>query len=182
VTGLLPYWRWSGSERNIVAPWRWHCFVETCRSHRKRKIKKYIIQCIQLVNLYVNLNPLLLQFCGSSFTAIQNLNLRLIFRRNVPLHRVIKNELCYTRLQTIPAYISRWLSVIASHSFPQFQRTVLVIHTALHARRDLPLQYVCSLLTKKQQHHVTWTAIHQFFKTLYIFQTFIQEDKFSSEF
>jgi hypothetical protein len=52
VTCLLPYWRWSGSERNTVAPWGWHCFAETCRSHRKRKIK-YIIQCIWLVNLYV---------------------------------------------------------------------------------------------------------------------------------
>jgi hypothetical protein len=39
--------------RNIVVPWGWHCFSETCRSHRKRKIKKYIIQCIELVNLYV---------------------------------------------------------------------------------------------------------------------------------
>jgi hypothetical protein len=46
VICLLPYWRWSGSERNIVAPWGWHYFAEICRSHRKRKIKKYIIQCI----------------------------------------------------------------------------------------------------------------------------------------
>jgi hypothetical protein len=46
LTCLLPYWRWSGSERNTVAPWWWHCFAETCRSHRKRKIKKYIIQVI----------------------------------------------------------------------------------------------------------------------------------------
>jgi hypothetical protein len=51
VTCLLPYWRWCGSERNIVAPWGWHCFAETCRSHRKRKITKYIIQCIYFVNL-----------------------------------------------------------------------------------------------------------------------------------
>jgi hypothetical protein len=52
-TYLLPYWPWSGSERNIVTAWGWHCFAETCRSHRKRKIKKYIIQCILLVNLYM---------------------------------------------------------------------------------------------------------------------------------
>jgi hypothetical protein len=45
MTCLLPYWRWNGSERNIVAPWGWHCFAETCRSRRKRKIKKYRIQC-----------------------------------------------------------------------------------------------------------------------------------------
>jgi hypothetical protein len=38
---------------NIVAPWGWHCFAETCRSNCKRKIKKYIIQCVWLVNLYV---------------------------------------------------------------------------------------------------------------------------------
>jgi hypothetical protein len=43
---LLPYWRWSDSERNTVAPWGWHCLAETCRSLRKRKMKKYIIQCI----------------------------------------------------------------------------------------------------------------------------------------
>jgi hypothetical protein len=43
---LLPYWHWSGSERKTVTPWGWLCFAETCRSHRKRKIKKYIIQCI----------------------------------------------------------------------------------------------------------------------------------------
>jgi hypothetical protein len=43
VTCLLPYWCWSGSESNIVAPWGWHCFAETCRNHRKRKIKKCII-------------------------------------------------------------------------------------------------------------------------------------------
>jgi hypothetical protein len=51
-TCLLPYWRWSGSERKIVAPWGWHCFAETCRSHRIKK-NKYIIQWIYLVNLYV---------------------------------------------------------------------------------------------------------------------------------
>ena len=27
----------SGSERNIIAPWGWHCFAETCRSHRNKK-------------------------------------------------------------------------------------------------------------------------------------------------
>ena len=53
MTCLLPYWRWSGSERNIIAPWGRHCFAETCRSHRNKKIKEYIIQCILLVNLYV---------------------------------------------------------------------------------------------------------------------------------
>jgi hypothetical protein len=34
---LLPYWCWSGSERNTVAPWGLHCFAKTCRSHRKKK-------------------------------------------------------------------------------------------------------------------------------------------------
>jgi hypothetical protein len=52
MTCLLPYWRSSGSERNIVAPWGWHCFAETRRSHRK-KIKMCIIQCILLVILYI---------------------------------------------------------------------------------------------------------------------------------
>jgi hypothetical protein len=54
-TCLLPYWRWSGSERNIVAPWGWHWFAETCRSHRKRKIKKCKIQCSWLVYLYATI-------------------------------------------------------------------------------------------------------------------------------
>jgi hypothetical protein len=52
MTCLLPYWRWSGSERNIVAPWGCYCFAEACRSHCK-KIKKRWIQCILLVNLHV---------------------------------------------------------------------------------------------------------------------------------
>jgi hypothetical protein len=34
---LLPYWRWNSSERNLVAPWWWHCLAETCRSHRINK-------------------------------------------------------------------------------------------------------------------------------------------------
>jgi hypothetical protein len=33
MTCLLPYWRWSGSVRKTVAPWGWHCFAETRRSH-----------------------------------------------------------------------------------------------------------------------------------------------------
>jgi hypothetical protein len=37
MTCLLPYWRWSGSERNMVAPWGWQCFAETRRSHREKK-------------------------------------------------------------------------------------------------------------------------------------------------
>jgi hypothetical protein len=36
-TGLLSYWCWSGSERKIVAPYGWHCFAKTCRSHHERK-------------------------------------------------------------------------------------------------------------------------------------------------
>jgi hypothetical protein len=27
----------NNSERNLAAPWRWHCFAETCRSHRVNK-------------------------------------------------------------------------------------------------------------------------------------------------
>jgi hypothetical protein len=37
LTCLLPYWHWSGSERNTVAPWGWHCFAETCSSHHKKE-------------------------------------------------------------------------------------------------------------------------------------------------
>jgi hypothetical protein len=53
VTCLLPYRRWSGSDSNIVAPWWWYIFAETCGSHRKNNIKKYRIQSILLFNLYV---------------------------------------------------------------------------------------------------------------------------------
>jgi hypothetical protein len=50
---LYLYWHWSDSERNIVAPWGWHCFAETCRGHRKNKINKYRIQWILLIILYI---------------------------------------------------------------------------------------------------------------------------------
>jgi hypothetical protein len=41
VTSLLPYWRWSGSYRKTVAPWGWHCFAETCRSHCEKNKEIY---------------------------------------------------------------------------------------------------------------------------------------------
>jgi hypothetical protein len=51
---LLPYWSWSGSERNIDTSRGRHCFAETCRRRlKKRKIKKYRIQWILLVILYI---------------------------------------------------------------------------------------------------------------------------------
>jgi hypothetical protein len=37
---LLPYWRWSSSERNIVAPWGWHCFTEHLGAIIKNKNKE----------------------------------------------------------------------------------------------------------------------------------------------
>jgi hypothetical protein len=68
----LPCWRWRGSERNTVVPWGWNCFAETCRSHRKRKIKKYKIWCILLVNLYTSTFYLFLVIiivaCGGELT------------------------------------------------------------------------------------------------------------------
>jgi hypothetical protein len=46
MTCLLPYWRWSGSERNIAAPWGWIGLPKHVGAIVKIKIKKYRIQCI----------------------------------------------------------------------------------------------------------------------------------------
>jgi hypothetical protein len=51
MTCLLSYWHWSNSERNLAALWRWHCFAETCRSHRVNKAAYILVQL--LVNLYI---------------------------------------------------------------------------------------------------------------------------------
>jgi hypothetical protein len=52
MTCLLPNWRWSGSERNIVLPDDGVALPKHVATI-VRKIKNYIFQCILLVNLYI---------------------------------------------------------------------------------------------------------------------------------
>jgi hypothetical protein len=70
-TCLLPYWRWSNSERNLVAPWGWHCFEETCRIRRANKetynlvhslVNLYIIYIILLAYIVINLSRIIREF------------------------------------------------------------------------------------------------------------------------